>query len=266
MSYLVWGLEKAPTTGTEHIQGYVRFGQRRTLGGAKRMLRDDAHLERANGNEEQNRTYCLKEGGEHGEYGEYDAKQGIKGRRTDLEEIARKIKEGKPMRDIADEHPGDYIRYHQGLHALQTQIAAAPPIERNVQVTVLWGPTGTGKTHRVLTNYPETHIVFPGRDPWGQYSDQPVICFEEFDYEKWTVQDMNRYIDKWRCPLDARYQNKHARWTRVFVLANSNPLSWWPMATTALQDAFRRRIRGNTFFVDSQEPTLEQILASDPNY
>lgn len=265
MSYMVWGLEHAPDTGTIHIQGYVRFGQRKTMNGAKRCINERAHMEKARGNEEQNRTYCLKEGGEHAEHGIFDANQGVKGRRTDLEDIAKKIAEGATMKQIAEQHASDYIRYHQGFRALQTELAVAPPIERQVTVAVLWGPTGTGKTHRIMTNFPSVYTVFPGRDAWGQYSDQETICFEEFDWEKWTIQDMNRYLDKWRCPLDARYHNKFARWQRVFILANSNPLEWWPNATGNLLDAFRRRVRGRCFFINSQEPTLEQIYEQQPS-
>lgn len=61
MSYLVWEMETCPTTGTPHIQGYVRTVQRKTLRTMKALLHETAHLEPARGSEEENRNYCSKD-------------------------------------------------------------------------------------------------------------------------------------------------------------------------------------------------------------
>jgi len=33
--------------------------------------------------------------------------------------------------------------------------------------------------------------------------------FDEFDHELWPITAMNRYLDKWRCLLDARYNDRY---------------------------------------------------------
>ena len=66
--YLVIGRENAPTTGTEHLQGYVYWE------GAKKLLQvtskfPGVHWETAKGTAEQNRTYCMKTDTEAYEWG-----------------------------------------------------------------------------------------------------------------------------------------------------------------------------------------------------
>lgn len=270
-AYYVFQTETAPTTGTPHYQGYIRFRSKKRFETARNWFKSqpgwaDVHLEAANGTEEDNRKYCTKDGRIAGpwEYGDYEKDKGKQGKRSDLDAIAEEIRGGAALSAIAESHAGDYIRYHGGIQALHALLAPAPPTEREIEVIVLWGPTGTGKTHRFMHTYPEIYSVKPGRDPWGQYRGQAQILFDEFDPEKWSVQDMNRYLDKWRCMLDARYMDRYAAWTLVGICANSPPQSWYPNAAPLLLDAFRRRIRGHVWTVETQEMTMEEIKASPP--
>jgi len=266
MAYMCYQLEVAPTTGARHWQGYVRFFSRKRRSTVKRLLgAEDAHLEKPFGTEEQNKTYCSKEGGSmFSEFGTYDANQGKgQGYRSDLEAAADMIKAGAHLNEVASKFSTDYIRYHGGFEALALRVAPAPPVRRDVLAIVLWGPTGVGKTHRMMSLYPEAYQVEPGRDPWGHYTNQDVVVFDEFDYSKWTIQQMNRFLDVWRCLLDARYHNRFAAWTRVAILANCSPLSWWPEAPMLLIDSFRRRIRGNVFHVTSREQRIEEMEKED---
>lgn len=61
MSYMVYQREKAPTTGTEHFQGYVCFKKKRTLGWIKNNIDSTAHWAKCKGTPEQNKEYCTKD-------------------------------------------------------------------------------------------------------------------------------------------------------------------------------------------------------------
>lgn len=278
MEYSVWGRDRAPETGREHYHVYVRFSSRKRMQTVLNEIGLDGaacHAEAAKGTEQDCRDYCWKQGNNdkesHGfieagpEFGAFKPDAGKAGKRSDLEEIAEGIKSGASLKDIAESHPSDYIRYHSGIQALHALSAPRPPLERAVQILVLWGPTGTGKTHRVMHAYPDIYSVKPGRDPWGTYRGEAQILFDEFDYEKWSLQDMNRYLDKWRCLLDARYQDRYAVWTLVAICANSPPNSWWPNAAPLLMDAFLRRVRNQVWLVESQELSLDQLTLTPPH-
>lgn len=246
VKYMIWQRERGTEAGTEHVQGYVRFAGRKAMTAVKRWFSvDTIHVEPANGTEEQNKMYCSKAEGrltEPQEYGVYEGAAGKQGKRTDLDAIADALQQGSSIKDVAIAHPGDYMRYHQGIEKFKVLMTPLPPLERAIQLTVLYGATNTGKTHRARMTYPEIYEVNPGRDPWGKYTGQAQILFDEFDDSKWTIQDMNRYCDKWRCPLDCRYINRYAEWTLVVICANSDPMSWWPNSPQPLRTAFWRRM------------------------
>lgn len=72
--YLIIGFEKAPTTGTPHIQGFIQFYSPKTDMTVRAMI-PLAHLQRTLGTPEQNIAYCSKEGVWF-EYGEKPTKGG----------------------------------------------------------------------------------------------------------------------------------------------------------------------------------------------
>ncbi|AUM61892.1 Rep [uncultured virus] len=265
MKYAVWQRERCPSTGRIHVHIYVRFvGKKRMSAVKNAFCRQDMHCEVARGSEAEATEYCEKEetrieAGVRWKPANFDAAEGKQGRRSDLEAIAAKCKEGASIAAIAEAHPGDYIRYHAGINALHEQVAPKPPAAREVQVIVLWGATGTGKTHRIMTQFPECYPVIWGRDPWGHYQGEDCVLFDEFDWEKWSIQEMNRFLDKWRCLLDARYRNRYAAWTRVAICANSCPSSWWPNAPVLLLQSIRRRIATSCYKVLSKEQEIEDM-------
>lgn len=269
VGYACWGYETAPQTGQKHWQMYVRFTSRKRMETVKRFLgRDDAHLEPAKGNEQQNKEYCEKEG-DFGECGVFKADEGKQGKRSDLEDIAEKLNGGTAIKDIAQQHPADFIRYHGGIQAY-AQAIVNPPAQREVTIIWLWGPTGTGKTHRVLTKFPDCFTVSPGRSPWDGYTAQSTILFDEFTGEtNWPIDLMKRILDKWRLQLDARYNNKYAAWTTVVICTNNSPVSFYSTASGPDLDALRRRIYGRCRLVEAREDagglSYDQLLEQEPN-
>jgi len=273
MSYLVWEIEHG-ANGTEHVQGYVRFKTRKMLETAKALISDRAHMEVAKGNEQQNRDYCTKEG-VFTEMGTFDSDAGKQGRRVDLLDVAKKIKDGIPLRQIAIENSETFIQNHAGIEKMAKLLKPKAPQTRDVSVTVLWGPTATGKTHRIRTSYPEVYSVRPGKNPFDDYDDEDAILFDEFNWRDWPVYDMNMFLDKWPCRLNCRYSNKEAFWTKVFICANSEPTSWYPDQSLEIYNAFQRRlttihhvtsINDNLALVrEVTDPNVAPAPESDPN-
>ena len=250
VAFCIWQQEKCPSTGQLHMQGYIRFNSRKRFRTVIEYFAGPGkpiHIEPARGTERQaGRDYCAKEitrvAGPW-EFGTEDPAAGVKGRRRDFEEIKEKLKDGAEMKQIAEEFPSQYVMYHQGIEKLKDLVTPLPPLQREVKTLVMWGATGTGKTHRARMSFPDIYDVKPGRDPWGAYQGEEMILFDEFDYTKWTIQQMNGFCDKWRCKLDCRYKDKYAAWSGVIINANSEPYTWWPNEHQALREAFWRRIQ-----------------------
>lgn len=130
LRYLLFGRERAPTTGTPHLQGYLecvkdtRITRLHSIPGF-----ESAHFLCARGTWKQNYDYCTK-GGDFVEFGTHSAG---KGTRTDLErcrDILREKPNSDGLRDILNEHPADLIRYHRGLEFAMNLLKPEPkPIE-----------------------------------------------------------------------------------------------------------------------------------------
>lgn len=252
MGYLVFQTEKGNETGHIHTQGYVRFKERiRALAAKKALGLNGCHLTPARGTEAENRAYCTKEDtrvpdGVHGEYGEYDSKEG-QGKRSDLEDAVKIITQGGSISDVAAQFPKTFVISSLGLERLATAIQVPPPKQRDILVTVLWGATGTGKTHRTHERFPELYVVHGHpRNPWDQYNGQLSVMLDEFNPSDWQITDLNAVLDKWPMTLSCRYNNKKAYWVDVVIAANTDPWTWYtdtvPPVSGDLIASLRRRL------------------------
>ncbi|AUM62005.1 Rep [uncultured virus] len=270
MEYLIYGREVG-ASGTPHLQGYVvlkkvaRYAAVQDLLGTTHMW-----IKVARGSEKQAAEYCKKDG-VFVEKGVFVPDRGAsQGKRTDLIAAADAIKAGANIKAIALEHPSVLIKYAAGVREMITALKPQPPLERDIHTTVLWGPTGVGKSHRILHAYPGAYVCsLKDRNPWDFYEDQTVLFLDEFEPTSTSIQDLNRLLDKWPCKLQARYSNKVAYWTQVFIAANSPPTEWFQgFYAQALVDSFHRRISepmGRSIEIVSREQEVNLVWWQPPS-
>lgn len=259
--YMVYQGEVCPTTGRNHIQGYVRFSKRQRWEQVceyfSQYSRKKVWCQASKGSEEQNRVYCTKATKDNKpmevwlsprEYGEYDPEKGVQRRRTDLVEIKARIKTGATYKDLCESDTALAVYHPHGVEKLIATIGPKPPKERDVQVLVMWGDGDLGKSHRVWNSlsaeedWTNIYKVRAGRGPFDMYDKQTTIFFEEFDWHKWCIHDMKEYLDKWPCQIDCRFANKYAWWTRVIITSNEDPATWYPIEFPANRAALFRRM------------------------
>jgi hypothetical protein len=267
MDFLVFQIERGES-GTPHIQGYVRFRNCKKLDAAKNaIVCREAHMDISRGDEASNIAYCTKAEGRIAgpwTFGTAKPEAGRKGARNDLTQVAEAAKT-MTLRQLAVEYPAQVLKYSTHIQKFQELIKAPVPVQRPVFVHVLWGATGVGKSHRIRMNYPPADLYVisgHGRDPWGQYEGERTVAFEEFDWSQWPIDDMKRLLDKWQVRLDARYTDKLARYTVVFITANTNPAGWYCMNGEPDRQAFFRRISRTTEILgQEQEVEMEPPAA-----
>lgn len=280
MAYLVWEHEVGDQ-GTPHIQGYVRFTSKSRLATAQNKLnRPGLHMDIAEGNEKQNRDYCMKEAGKPGwegaEEGKYEPGAGAKGHRSDLDKAVDLVKE-RGYRAVATEFPKTYVLFHKGLAELEQAIKVPPPAERPTHNVIIWGNTGVGKSHLLKHTFAKEDMYWvvgcPGRGPFDKYKSQKILVLDEFEYGDWNIRDLNGITDKWDYQVRCRYADKEAYWEQVYILANDDPNTWWtsemnsflgakPKVTEPQLQAFRRRFSapmGLCYYKATQEENFETM-------
>ena len=218
--------------GTYHIHLFMYFDNARRFSTLKKHF-SAAHFEMARGTCQQNRDYVFKEGKwadnkkadtnikeTHFEYGEIPVEK--QGGKTDMNDLYDMIKSGMDNYSIIEEDTSFMFNLDKIDIVRQTlRQEKYKNTFRELNTTYIYGDTGSGKTRSVMEKYgySEVYRVTDYLHPFDNYKGQDVVIFEEFR-SSFRVQDMLNYLDGYPCELPARYNNKIACFTKVYIITN----------------------------------------------
>jgi len=192
-----------------------------------------AHIEEARGTAQENRDYILKAGkwendDKHGtkidgtfeEWGELPIER--QGARTDLTELYELILDGKSNCEIYERNP-DFIKYHGLIENVRQdhRYNEWKDKDRDTKVIYIYGKARIGKTRMVMSAHcrEEIYRVTDYKHPFDSYTGENVMVFDEFRSQL-PITDMNNYLDHYPIKLPARYTNRQACYTMVYIVSN----------------------------------------------
>lgn len=230
-----------------------------------------AHIELARGSSIQNRDYVFKEGkwehdkkrgtnlpDTHEEYGELPIER--QGARNDLADLYDLIKQGATDYEILDANPEYFNQIDRMEKVRQTIYQDIYKNEfRKLDVTYIWGNTGSGKTRSVMEQfgYSNVYRITNYAHPFDLYKGQPTIIFEEFR-SSLPLADMLNYLDGYPLVLPCRYNDRVACYTNVFIISNIDLRLQYISVQHAEREswlAFLRRIHKVKAFQNGTETT-----------
>lgn len=257
---LFYQVERAPSTGKIHLQGFIVFKKRCRFSTVQRLFHG-CHLEAARGSQQQNIDYCSKSDTKVcGPFtvGSLEAP----GRNERLRDEKRKpvdeaidlVLEGKSSKEVAREYPKQFLFHSKGFQALERALLPSPPAWRTVSVTWIWGKTGVGKTRRCYASAPGLFKVNEDGQWWDGYLCQDTILFDEF-YGEVKMKNMLNYLDGYPLQLPVKGGFVEAHWTKVYITSNVDPkgsdkvnpqggyeFNFYSKVPQEVRDAFFRRI------------------------
>lgn len=274
-SVLYWCLcDEVGSEGTYHTHLYVAF-QNPKLHTVLENAFPGAHRENVKGTSQQNRDYVLKDGAKYNkqsdgsyEYTDSSGKlhKGInhsdtflewgelphehQGKSKDAEIILGMLQDGATDYDIllsvpsAMNHLEDVARSRSVLR--DSEFATK---WRDLEVTYIFGSTGTGKTRGVMDKYgyQSCYRVTDYKHPFDTYNGEDVIIFEEFR-SGLKHGDMLNYLDGYPLLLPCRYFNRQACYTKVFLISNVPPEQQYSGVDKPSRAAFFRRIHKVVYY------------------
>lgn len=225
-------LEEGGATGYEHFQVYLHHSKPIRFSTLKKRL-PKAHLEPRRGSKQQALEYVTKDDTRVGEpffHGEINVKDN-QGKRTDLEDFHSAIvDEGRSAADVLLEDPRA-LRYGAHLERLQTERDNRhfSMVDRDVTAHFLHGATGTGKTSGVLGLYQPgaCYRVSNYRNPFDAYRGERVLILDEFDGSM-DFGTLLNILDRYPMRLPARYSDKWAAFSEVWVVSNLPLTEFYP--------------------------------------
>jgi hypothetical protein len=224
--------EQGAEEQTPHTHIFVAFSSAVRFSTLKNNFQS-AHLERANGTAQENRDYITKTGkwtdseksetsiaGSFEEWGEMPAER--QGGFSVEAIILDRIQDGATNAEIIQEFP-NYLRGMRDVEYVRQSLKHEENRNkwRNLETVYIWGITGAGKTRFVMDGhgYSNVYAVNDYAHPFDCYSGENVILFDEFD-SGIKIQFMNNYLDGYPIALPARYSNKQACYTNVYIISN----------------------------------------------
>ena len=137
------------------------------------------------------------------------------------------IIQGKTNAEIY-ENNSSFMRYANSIDKLRLDLLTDKFGKewRDVEVTYIYGPAGSGKTSYIYNHYkPEEfyRVTLYNNSAFDDYKDEGVIVFDEFN-SSFRITDMNHYLDRYYISLPARYDNRFSMYTKVYIISNL-PLS-----------------------------------------
>lgn len=284
LTYLVYGREVAPSTGTPHLQGYCRLsggeGQRKRRNQVRRLLGGRVYLALLKGTPQQAAAYCKKgsqtkaswkldgvNGPTYGldadvvEFGVLDPLQ-RPGRRCDLDEVRMMIRAGTTRLDIADAHFAKWCFHDKAFEKYRKLIYVA---ESRIQLRVilLWGAPGSGKSYYA-------HAAHPGR-----WYDSPSPKAEWFDGYDVLVHDavlfddigddiplntFKKLLDIYPMQVPTKGDFVPYGPSFVYVTTNAVPSSLYSKANDADRAAWKRRFHAVLKFDIDIGPDGKQVV------
>lgn len=241
ISYAVLGIEKGGKNGTRHIQGFVVFHKRLRMGQVS-MIIPKAHWERMKGTQSQASEYCKKEGN-FVEVGELKRVASKRVRNETQENASRlalaaaTVREGMDI--LAQDIPFEYLVHGEAMERNLKKRKAAPyeelwPIDSfshskltfGKKATLLWGPTGTGKTCFALAHF-KNPLVVSHIDKLKLLSpDNDAIVFDDMSFKHWPKESVIHLLDfEITRDINVRYGTViiPAKTIKIFTHNTSNP-------------------------------------------
>lgn len=198
------------------------------------------HLESAQGDRDQCRTYCCKEDSRDTtasfgfvEWGDFNKcpSRGGQGARNDLYDAAKRIQSGGQLTDVAMEFPDVYVKYFKGFSALQSVVFSGKRTREadggfpGVNVYWYYGNTGTGKTQKVFEEIGDQDYFTksPGNKWFDGYIGQQIVLFDDFRASWFPFSFLLRVLDRYPLLLETKGNTVHWRPRTIYITAPQRP-------------------------------------------
>lgn len=256
VKYLVYGREKAPSTGHAHLQGFVIFRHARKFSGVKTFFQGLTHADLRVGDDKAvaMMDYC-KKGGDFVEFGDppktaqASGRAGGQKKQESWKVIVQKAKDGK-FGWIEKHHPKIFTAHYRTFKQLHKDYGAMPKDEEEVTGVWIYGPAGAGKSHYAREKYGNFYDK-PCNKWFDNYQGEPHVLLDDFDDKHAILAHfLKRWADRYAFSAETKGGQINLRPKKVIVTSQYRIDEIWSDSYT--RDALNRRFYKIKIHIDSQ--------------
>lgn len=228
--------DEVGASGTPHTHVFVYSASPMRFSTMKKRF-PTAHIDKAMGSAQSNREYIRKEGkwvdtdksetrieGSFQEFGEIPNEADEKSPK--MARLIQWVRDGMCNEEILAMDPSFALKT-KDIDVLRQELKFTEYSSKNRQIRVhyIFGDSGTGKTRSIFEKHPASDICritnygSKGRVQFDSYRGQSVLVFEEF-HSQIPIADMLNYLDIYPVMLPARYYDRTACYTEVYITSN----------------------------------------------
>jgi len=137
--------------------------------------------------------------------------------------------------------PSDiFVRYYHSLRRISADYLRPVGIDKSV--FLLWGKTGTGKSHRAWSAFPNAYAKDPRTKWWTGYRNEETVIIDEFRGGI-DVAHILRWLDKYPVQVETKGGSTALSAKTIIITSNITTASWYPDLDPETFLALDRRIK-----------------------
>lgn len=241
--YIRGQLESGSESNYLHWQILAILHRKGTLSSIKAVFGDECHAEASRS--EAASAYVWKEetrvDGTQFELGEQPFRRNNK---SDWDKVREEAKAGR-----LDSIESDiYVRHYFSLKRIAKDNARAPH-RPGVEVVVLWGVSGSGKSHRAFSEAGEQAYFKSSTTKWWDgYRGEENVVIDEFRGQI-GVEHLLRWFDKYPCFVEEKGGQIPLFAKKFWVTSNLDPREWYKDLDEDTKAALFRRFKSVVHFL-----------------
>lgn len=232
-----WQEERCPTTDRLHLQGYVELTRDRELSWLKKHVSQGANFQKKISNSSRLQAFEYTQKSDSRVSGPFclgtrPVQDDKSGKRTDLIEFRDKCFQGLSARKLWQECPGMMARFPRMFGSIK---ALARPVRKvDLEVYLLYGKTGCGKTRSVYSDWESDEEFWrwpvPNTACWFDGYDRHELCLlDDFagKASKMSLVMLLQVLDRY--PVLLPIKTSHEWWmpTKICITTNIHPRLWY---------------------------------------